>query len=461
MCLHLGYIIKIMYNILRTHKNGTCVPYSNKLKEKTMLNVLIKNAKVYHENTLKQADMLVLNGTVSSVGADIAASENVPVVDAQDLFILPGFADVHVHLREPGFFYKESIATGTQAAAKGGFTLVCSMPNLNPVPDSAENMALQQEIIDRDAVIRVLPYASITKGEKGAELVNFRELYDKCFAFSDDGKGVQIDAMMLAAMEKAKALGKPIVAHCEDESLLFGGYIHDGEYARLHGHRGICSESEWKQVERDIDMVRKTGVQYHVCHISTKETVDLVRRAKAEGLPVSCETAPHYLAFCDMELEEHGRWKMNPPIRSAADRDALIKGVQDGTIEIIATDHAPHSEEEKSRGLEKSNMGVVGIETSFAAMNTYMVKRGYITMEKLAEIMSINPRTKFGLPAGITVGEKADFVLVDPDREFVVDSADFVSKGKFTPFLGKTLYGDVLLTVFDGKAVYNKLEDIK
>lgn len=426
-----------------------------------MLNVLIKNAEVYYENAFKQADMLVLNGTVSAVGADIAVCENVPVVDGQGLFIFPGFADVHVHLREPGFFYKESILTGTQAAARGGFTLVCSMPNLNPVPDSAQNMAVQQEIIDRDAVIKVLPYASITKGEKGAELVNFRELYDKCFAFSDDGKGVQTESMMLTAMEKAKLLGKPIVAHCEDESLLFGGYIHDGEYARLHNHRGISSASEWKQVERDIELVRKTGVQYHVCHISTKETVDLVRKAKAEGLPVSCETAPHYLAFCDMELEEHGRWKMNPPIRSAADRDALIKGVQDGTIEIIATDHAPHSEEEKSKGLEKSNMGVVGIETSFAAMNTYMVKRGYITMDRLAEIMSINPRSKFGLPNGIKVGAKADFVVVDPDKEFVVDSKDFVSKGRFTPFLGKTLYGDVLLTVYDGRAVYNKFEDIK
>ena len=422
-----------------------------------MLNVLIKNANVYYENTMTQADMLVCDGTVSSIGNGIAVSENFPVIDGQGLFIVPGFADVHVHLREPGFFYKETIQTGTQAAARGGFTLVCSMPNLNPVPDSAENMAVQQEIIDKDAVIKVLPYASITKGEKGAELVNFDELYDKCFAFSDDGKGVQTEAMMLTAMEKAKALGKPIVAHCEDESLLFGGYIHDGEYARLHGHRGICSESEWKQVERDIELVRKTGVQYHVCHISTKETVDLVRKAKAEGLPVSCETAPHYLAFCDMELEEHGRWKMNPPIRSAQDRDALIKGVQDGTIEVIATDHAPHSEEEKSKGLEKSNMGVVGIETSFAAMNTYMVKRGYITMEQLVQIMSINPREKFGLPAGIKVGEKADFVLIDPNKEFVVDSKDFVSKGKFTPFLGKTLYGDILLTVYNGKAVYENI----
>ena len=422
-----------------------------------MLNVLIKNAQVYYENTLQKADMLVENGTVVSIGAGIAVSCDVPVVDAENLMILPGFADVHVHLREPGFFYKESIETGTKAAAKGGFTLVCSMPNLNPVPDCAENMAVQQEIIDRDAVINVLPYAAITKGEKGGELVDFESLADKCFAFSDDGKGVQKDEMMKEAMLRAKALGKPIVAHCEDESLLYGGYIHDGEYARLHGHRGICSESEWGQVARDVELVKETGVQYHVCHISTKETVDIVRKAKAEGLKVSCETAPHYLALCDMELQEHGRFKMNPPIRSAQDRDALIKGVQDGTIEVIATDHAPHSAEEKLRGLEKSNMGVVGIETSFAAMNTYMVKRGYITMEKLCEVMSINPRKLFGLPHGIKLGEKADFVLVDPDKEWVVNPEEFASKGRFTPFEGVTLYGDVLMTVYNGQTVYNKL----
>ena len=422
-----------------------------------MLNVLIKNAQVYYGNTLQKADMLVENGTVVSVGNGIAVSSDIPVVDAENLMILPGFADVHVHLREPGFFYKESIATGTQAAAKGGFTLVCSMPNLNPVPDSVENMAVQQEIIDRDAVINVLPYAAITKGEKGGELVDFEALADKCFAFSDDGKGVQKNEMMKEAMLRAKAMGKPIVAHCEDESLLYGGYIHDGEYARLHGHRGICSESEWGQVARDVELVKETGVQYHVCHISTKETVDIVRKAKAEGLKVSCETAPHYLALCDMELKEHGKFKMNPPIRSAQDRDALIKGVQDGTIEVIATDHAPHSDEEKERGLEKSNMGVIGLETSFAAMNTYMVKRGYITMEKLAEVMSINPRKLFGLPHGIKLGEKADFVLVDPDKEWVVNPEEFASKGRYTPFDGVTLYGDVLMTVYNGQTVYNKL----
>ncbi len=422
-----------------------------------MLDILIKNAKVYYENKIVDADMLVNDGIVAGVGVGISVSEDIPVIDGQGLFIFPGFADVHVHLREPGFFYKETIETGTRSAAKGGFTLVCSMPNLNPVPDSAENLKVQQDIIDRDAFIRVLPYASITKGEKGKELVNFEELGDGCFAFSDDGKGVQDEDMMRTAMLNAKAQGKAIVAHCEDESLLHGGYIHDGEYARLHGHRGICSESEWGPVARDVQLAKETGVQYHVCHISTKETVDIIRAARAEGLPVTCETAPHYLAFCDMEIEEHGRFKMNPPIRSAADRDALIKGVQDGTIQIIATDHAPHSDEEKLKGLEKSNMGVVGLETSFAAMNTYMVKRGYITMEKLVELMSINPRKIFGLDSGIKIGQKADFVLVDPDKEFVVDPQTFATKGRFTPFEGRTLYGDVLLTVYNGEAVYKNI----
>lgn len=422
-----------------------------------MLNLLIKNADIYYQNKLQKADMLIENGVVSSVKANIIPFADTQVIDAEGLFIFPGFADVHVHLREPGFFYKESIKTGTLAAAKGGFTLVCSMPNLNPVPDSEENIKVQQDIIDKDAVIKVLPYASITKGEKGESLVDFDSLKDKCFAFSDDGKGVQNEKMMKEAMEKAKKLGKAIVAHCEDESLLFGGYIHKGEYARLNNHKGICSESEYKQVARDIDLVRQTGVQYHICHISTKETVELVKKAKAEGLNVTCETAPHYLALCDMELEEEGRFKMNPPIRSSLDRDALIKGVQEGIIEVIATDHAPHSAEEKSKGLEKSNMGVVGLETSFAAVNTYMVKRGYITLEKLAEIMSINPRKIFGLDYGIEIGRKADFVLVDTDKKITVNPDTFVSMGKATPFAGKTLYGDVLLTVYNGEIVYKNM----
>ncbi len=423
-----------------------------------MLNLLLKNGTVYIDGQLKKADVLVKDGIVADVKQGIDAIDT-PTVDVENLYILPGFADVHVHLREPGFSYKETIATGTAAAAKGGFTLVCSMPNLNPVPDTVENLMAEQKIIDESAVIKVLPYASITLGEKGQQLVDFDALAEKCFAFSDDGKGIQQEEMMLQAMESAKKNGKPIVAHCEDESLLYGGYIHDGEYAKLHGHRGICSESEWGQVKRDVALVEKAGVQYHVCHISTKETVDIVRQAKAKGLPVTCETGPHYLAFCDMDLQEHGRWKMNPPIRSAADRDALIEGIKDGTIEVIATDHAPHSEEEKTKGLEKSNMGVVGLETSFGAINTYMVNAGHISFEKLVEIMAINPRKIFGLPYGIKIGEKADFTLVDREKQWTVDPADFRSLGKFTPFEGVKLTGDVLFTVYDGKVVYNKFTD--
>lgn len=421
-----------------------------------MLNLLLKNGTVYVDGVMKKADVLIKDGIVAEISENIVA-DGIPVVDAEKLDILPGFADVHVHLREPGFSYKETIASGTRAAARGGFTLVCSMPNLNPVPDSVQTLKEEQDIIDSDAVIKVLPYAAITKSQKGGELVDFESLADKCFAFSDDGKGVQKTEMMKEAMEKAKAVNKPIVAHCEDESLLFGGYIHDGEYARLHGHRGICSESEWGQVKRDVELVEEVGVQYHVCHISTKETVEIVRQAKAKGLPVTCETGPHYLAFCDMDLQEEGRWKMNPPIRSAQDRDALIEGIKDGTIEVIATDHAPHSMEEKTKGLEKSNMGVVGLETSFAAINTYMVNAGHISFEKLVEIMSVNPRKIFGMDAGIKVGQKADLAVVDRNRVWTVDPQKFVSAGKYTPFEGVTLTGDVVLTVYDGKAVFNDL----
>ena len=421
-----------------------------------MLNLLLKNGTVYTDGGMKKADVLIKDGIVAQIGENIAVCD-IPVVDAEKLDILPGFADVHVHLREPGFSYKETIASGTAAAARGGFTLVCSMPNLNPVPDDVETLKQEQDIINSDAVVTVLPYASITMGQKGAQLVDFESLADKCFAFSDDGKGVQKEEMMKEAMVKAKAVNKPIVAHCEDESLLYGGYIHDGEYAKLHGHRGICSESEWGQVARDVKLVEETGVQYHVCHISTKETVDIVRQAKAKGLPVTCETGPHYLAFCDMDLQEEGRWKMNPPIRSAADRDALIEGIKDGTIEVIATDHAPHSMEEKTKGLEKSNMGVVGLETSFAAINTYMVNAGHISFEKLVEIMAINPRKIFGLPAGIEVGQKADFTVVDRNKVWTVDPQKFVSAGKYTPFEGVTLTGDVVFTAHGGTAVYNNL----
>lgn len=421
-----------------------------------MLNLLLKNGIVYQDNAFVEADILISDGIVSRIEKGIS-SENCPAVDISDLYVIPGLADVHVHLREPGFSYKETILTGTQAAAKGGFTLVCAMPNLNPVPDSAENLKIEQDIINRDAVIKVLPYAAITKGEKGKELADIEEMRDMCFAFSDDGKGVQNADMMLTAMKKARALDKAIVAHCEDESLLFGGYIHDGEYAKINGHKGICSESEWGPVKRDCELRKERGVHYHVCHISAKETVEVIRQAKRRGINVTCETGPHYLALTDMDIEDLGRFKMNPPIRSSEDRRALIEGIKDGTIDCIITDHAPHSAEEKSKGLAGSSMGVVGLETSFAAINTYMVNKGHISFERLVELMSINPRKIFGIDAGIKVGDRADMAIVDRNKQWTVDPADFVSMGKYSPFEGVTLTGEVMATICDGNFVYNKI----
>ena len=363
-------------------------------------------------------------------------------------FIFPAFCDVHVHLRQPGFSYKETIFSGTKACAKGGYTDVCSMPNLNPVPDSSEHLKEQLSIIKNDAVIRVHPYASITVGQQGEKLSDFEGMKDNAVAYSDDGRGVQSEEMMRSAMLKAKALGKMIVAHCEENSLLKGGYIHDGEYARLHGHKGICSESEWKPIERDLRLAEETGCRYHVCHISCKESVELIRNAKKRGVDVSCETAPHYLVMNDMCLQEDGRFKMNPPIRSEEDRLALIEGLKDGTIDMIATDHAPHSREEKSKGLEKSAMGVVGIETAFSVLYTFLVKEGIITLEKLIELMSINPRKRFNLPAG------DDICIFDLDEEYTVNPDNFLSMGRATPFEGERLFGVCKLTVCDGKTVY-------
>ncbi len=363
-------------------------------------------------------------------------------------FVFPAFCDVHVHLREPGFSYKETIKTGTMACARGGYTDVCSMPNLNPVPDSKESLEIQLEIIDRDAVIRVHPYASITKKQLGEALSDFDDM-PSAIAFSDDGRGVQSEDMMRKAMLKAKSLGKMIVAHCEENSLLKGGYIHDGEYARLHNHKGICSESEWKPIERDLKLAEETGCAYHVCHISCKESVELIREAKKRGVNVTCETAPHYLVLCDMDLKEDGRFKMNPPLRSDDDRQALINGIKDGTIDMIATDHAPHSFEEKSRGLEKSAMGIVGIETAFSVMYTHLVKKGIISLEKLVELMSINPRKRFNLPAG------DDICVFDLEKEYIVNPDEFLSLGKATPFENEKLSGVCKLTVCNNKTVYN------
>ena len=384
-------------------------------------------------------------GSVFSVGASFPA---LSCFNSPEYVIFPGFCDVHVHFREPGFSYKETIAAGSRAAARGGYTAVCTMPNLNPVPDSPEHLRTQQDIIDADACIHVYPYGAITLGEKGEVLADLEGMAPGVAGFSDDGRGVQSDALMEAAMRRAKALGKPIVAHCEVNSLLRGGYIHDGAYAKAHGHRGICSESEWGQIKRDLELVRQTGCSYHVCHISTKESVDLIRRAKAEGLDVTCETGPHYLVMDDTMLQEDGRFKMNPPLRSPEDREALVQGLLDGTIDMIATDHAPHSAEEKSRGLEKSAFGVVGIETAFQILYTYLVKPGILSMEKLVEILCDNPRRRFGLPLGV------DYSIWDLEAEETVNPETFLSMGKATPFAGWKVNGKCMATVCGGEIVY-------
>ena len=384
---------------------------------------------------------------VSGVRASISASE-LSAFDSPRYVVFPGFCDVHVHFREPGFSYKETIATGSLASARGGYTAVCTMPNLNPVPDSVEHLKLQRDLIEDTACIHVYPYGSITVEEKGEVLADLEGMAPDVIGFSDDGRGVQSDERMRQAMLRAKALGKLIVAHCEDNSLLRGGYIHEGEYAAAHGHRGICSESEWGQIARDLKLVKETGVSYHVCHISTKESVELIRKAKAEGVDVTCETGPHYLVMDDSMLQEEGRFKMNPPLRSREDREALVAGILDGTIDMIATDHAPHSAEEKAKGLEKSAFGVVGIETAFPVLYTYLVKPGILTMERLVEMLVINPRKRFGIALG------CDYSVWDLEAEYAVDPADFVSMGKATPFEGWKVNGKCLATVCDGKVVY-------
>ena len=366
--------------------------------------------------------------------------------------VFPGFCDVHVHFREPGFSYKETIKSGTLAAARGGYTAVCTMPNLDPVPDSAEHLSRQLEIIERDAAINVFPYGAITVGEKGEKLADMEEIAQSVIAFSDDGRGVQSEEMMIAAMEKAKSLGKLIVAHCEVNELLRGGYIHDGAYAKAHGHRGISSESEWAQVERDCRLAKQTGCAYHVCHISTKESVDIIRRAKADGVNVSCETAPHYLLLDENDLKEDGRWKMNPPLRSSEDREALIRGMIDGTIDCIATDHAPHSADEKSRGLEKSAFGIVGIETAFPLLYTGLVKTGVITLDRLLELICVNPRKRFNIP-------KNGFSVWDLNSEYEIDPKEFISMGRATPFEGQKVFGKCMLTVCDNKTAFKAEEE--
>ena len=414
-----------------------------------------ENAAIYRGGRFEPGRLVVEAGRVV---ADCEPQPEDRRVDLGGLYLVPGLVDVHVHLREPGFPQKETIATGTAAAARGGYTTVCSMPNVNPAPDSPEHLEAQLSIIRRDAVVRVKPYGTITVGQRGCgELADFAALAPHVAGFSDDGRGVQSAELMEEAMRRAAAVGKPIVAHCEVDELLRGGYIHDGDYCHAHGHRGISSESEWRQVGRDIELAARTGCQYHVCHVSTKESVELVREAKARGLRVSCETAPHYLLLCDEDLQEEGRFKMNPPLRSRADREALIAGVADGTIEVVATDHAPHTAEEKSRGLARSAMGIVGIETAFPLLYTGLVKSGIIPLERLIDLMSTSPRRLFGLEGGIEAGEEADFTVLDLGARWKIDPEEFLSKGRATPFAGWEVEGRAVLTVVGGRAVYDTL----
>ena len=423
------------------------------------MTVVFQDAQIFRRGVLTRGD------AVFSFEIHHGASVSPVHIPASSFVICPGFVDVHVHLREPGFSYKETMSSGTQAAAHGGYTTVCAMPNLDPVPDSLPHLEQQLALIRRDAAIRVLPYGSITRGQLGEELSDMAAMAPYVAAFSDDGRGVQSEAQMRLAMETAKGLHKLIVAHCEDNSLLHGGYIHDGAYARTHGHRGICSESEWGQIRRDLELVRQTGCRYHLCHISTKESVALIRQAKAEGLPVSCETGPHYLLLCDEDLQDHGRFRMNPPIRSAADRDALVEGLLDGTIDCIATDHAPHSAQEKSGGLQGSLNGIVGLECAFSVLYTQLVEPGILPMEKLVETMCLNPRTLFGLPGGVIAeGAPADLTVLDLNRPHVIDSTTFRSLGHATPFDGWGVRAGVAMTICGGEIAFgdvrNEQEDV-
>lgn len=408
------------------------------------MQIKLNNALCLIDGNISSRDIYIDEGKAS-----FTPVEKEVFCEFDNCIFSPGFLDVHVHLREPGFSMKERIATGTAAAARGGYTDVCSMPNLNPVPDTPETLGVQLDIINKEALINVHPYGSITMMEAGQELADLEGMADKVCGFSDDGRGVQTGDMMRTAMIKAKSLGKIIAAHCEDNSLLFGGYINDCAYQRAHGHKGISNASEWKQIERDLKLVEETGCDYHVCHISTKESVELIRQAKAKGLPVTCETGPHYLVLCDEDLCEDARFKMNPPLRSREDMMALREGIIDGTIDMIATDHAPHTLEEKSQGLAKSPMGITGIETAFPIMYTELVKPGIISMEKLLELMIINPRKRFGIPAS-----PDSFTVLSTDRKYVIDPKDFLSMGKVTPFAGKKVYGECLMTVINRRIVW-------
>ena len=416
---------------------------------------VIKGCEVFTDGRFVPSDVEVDGGIISRVEPGIVPAQGIPVFNFDNCRIVPGLVDVHVHLREPGFSYKETMATGTAAAARGGYTAVCAMPNLDPVPDSAEHLAAELEAIRRGASVAVYPYGALTVGERGEEMADIAALAGSVAAFSDDGRGVQSADMMRECMRAVAGTGKILAAHCEVNALLNGGYIHDGEYARAHGHRGICSESEWREVERDLSLAAETGCAFHVCHVSTKESVELIRQAKRRGVDVTAETAPHYLLLTDADLQEDGRFKMNPPLRGEADRAALIEALLDGTIDMIATDHAPHSAEEKSRGLEKSAMGVVGLECAFAVLYTGLVETGVLTLERLTELMSCAPARRFKLPGGeIKAGSPANLAVFDTDTEYTIDPAKFASKGRATPFEGWRVKGKCLMTVCAGRTVW-------
>ena len=410
--------------------------------------------KVWENNSFHDGEVTTTGNGSGGIGISVSKNSGITISDFTNYIIIPGFADVHTHLREPGFFYKETIKSATLAAAKGGYTAVCSMPNIMPPPDSVEGLTVQTDIIDKDAVIPVYPTGTITKGQLGSgELSDMEKIAPYVIGFTDDGRGVQSDELMEKAMIVAKSLNKPIIAHCEDNTLIKGGYIHDGSYAEENGHKGISSESEWAQVERDILLAEKTGCQYHICHISTKETVELVRAAKARGVNITCETAPHYLTLTQDDLQEDGRFKMNPPLRAKEDRKALIAGAVDGTIDMIATDHAPHSEEEKSKGLAGSAMGIVGLETAFAVLYTGLVKTGELTLERLIEMMSIAPRKVFSLPMD---SDTMGITIIDLNKEYTINPEEFLSKGRATPFAGRVVSGEVVTTIVGGRVVWQK-----
>ena len=418
--------------------------------------LIIKGGTIVADGKSYVADILVLDGKIAEIGNAIVADEETEVFDANGCIVTYGLADVHVHLREPGYSVKETITSGTKAAARGGVTTVCSMPNLQPAPDAPETIAVEQQMIDEQAVIEVRPFATISSNRAGRKLADIEALRDLSVGYSDDGNGIQTEELMREAMQRIAAVDGIIAAHCEDDSLLHAGYIHDGEYARQHNHKGICSESEWGPIKRDVKLAEEEKCRYHVCHISTKESVAIIREAKSKCDHISCETAPHYLVLCDADLQEEGRFKMNPPLRAAEDREALIEGIKDGTIEVIATDPAPHTAEEKSRGLKGSAMGIVGIETSFAICYTHLVRKGVITIEKLIALMSENPRRIFRLGGALQVGERADIAVYDISKPYKIDSAEFVSMGKATPFEGEEVYGRSLLTLFGGEKVWKE-----